>query len=48
MLTVSRLKEANMLKNSLKMDLHFNSNRFMIKYYNRFIHRLDMLIQKYV
>ena len=47
MLTKDRLKEAKDLYYHFKIKLHFTNNIYMVKYYNRFIYRLEKLIKKY-
>jgi len=39
-----RLTEAKLKRDNLKCCLYFTSNCYMIKYYTRFIHRLELLI----
>ena len=45
MLTEERLKEAKSKYNILKCMLHFNSNIHMIRYYNRYLYRIDRVIK---
>ena len=47
MLTKDRLKDAKDLYYHLKIRLHFTNNIYMVKYYNKFIYRLEKLIKKY-
>jgi len=46
LLTEYRLTEAKLKRDNLKCCLYFTSNCYMIKYYQRFIHRLDLLISR--
>lgn len=44
MLSDKRLQEAKEIRDNLKIRLRYNHNIYMIRYYNRFITRLNKMI----